>query len=112
LGLFRVIGQPNLNLEVDRQRAARYQLNIADEKDTVQTAVGGGAASQVLQCVRREDLVVRYLEEYRDTKEAIEKIRLLSPSGERVSLPQLCTVQTMDGASQISREANTRYVAI
>jgi cobalt-zinc-cadmium resistance protein CzcA len=112
LGLFRVIGQPNLNLVVDRQKAARYQINVSDVQDAVQTAVGGGAVSQVLQGEQRYDLVVRYLPEYRDTTEAIEKIRLLSPSGERVSLAQLCTVQTMDGASQISREGNTRYVAI
>ena len=50
--------------------------------------------------------------QYRDTKEAIENIRLLAPSGERVSLAQLCTVQTMDGASEIYREGNSRYVAI
>jgi cobalt-zinc-cadmium resistance protein CzcA len=112
LGLFRVIGQPNLNLVVDRQKAARYQLNVTDVQDAVQTAVGGGAVSQVLQGEERYDLVVRYAAEYRDTREAIEKIRLLAPSGERVSLAQLCTVQTMDGASQISREGNTRYVAI
>jgi cobalt-zinc-cadmium resistance protein CzcA len=112
LGLFRVIGQPNLNFVVDRQNAARYQINVADVQDAIQTAVGGGAVSQVLQGEERYDLVVRYSAEYRDTREAIEKIRLLSPSGERVSLAQLCTVQTMDGASQISREGNTRYVAI
>jgi cobalt-zinc-cadmium resistance protein CzcA len=112
LGLFRVIGQPNLNLVVDRQKAARYQINVTDVQDAIQTAVGGGAVSQVLQGEERYDLVVRYAAEYRDTREAIEKIRLLAPSGERVSLAQLCTVQTMDGASQISREGNTRYVAI
>ncbi|SPF47005.1 Heavy metal efflux pump, CzcA family [Candidatus Sulfopaludibacter sp. SbA4] len=112
LGLFRVIGQPNLNLLVDRQKAARYQINVADVQDAIQTAVGGGAVSQVLQGEERYDLVLRYLPEYRDTQEAIEKIRLLSPSGERVSLAQLCTVQTSDGASQIYRESNTRYVAI
>jgi cobalt-zinc-cadmium resistance protein CzcA len=112
LGLFRVIGQPNLNLEVDREKASRYQINVADVQDAIQTAVGGGAVSQILQGEARYDLVVRYLAEYRDTKEAIEKIRLLSPSGERVSLAQLCTVYIKDGASQISREGNTRYVAI
>ena len=112
LGLFRVIGQPNLNLVVDRQKAARYQINVTDVQDAIQTAVGGGAVSQVLQGEERYDLVVRYAAEYRDTREAIEKIRLLAPSGERVSLAQLCAVQTMDGASQISREGNTRYVAI
>jgi cobalt-zinc-cadmium resistance protein CzcA len=112
LGLFRVIGQPNLNLEVDRQKAARYQINVSDVQDAIQTAVGGGAVSQVLQGEQRYDLVVRYLPEYRDTTEAIEKIRLLSPSGERVSLAQLCTIQSLDGASQIYREGNSRYVAI
>ncbi len=112
LGLFRVIGQPNLNLVVDRQKASRYQINVTDVQDAIQTAVGGGAVSQVLQGEERYDLVVRYAAEYRDTREAIEKIRLLSPSGERVSLAQLCTVQTMDGASQIYREGNSRYVAI
>ena len=112
LGLFRVIGQPNLNLLVDRQKASRYQINVADVQDAIHTAVGGGAVSQVLQGEQRYDLVVRYLPQYRDTQEAIEKIRLLAPSGERVSLAQLCTIQTSDGASQIYREANTRYVAI
>ncbi len=112
LGLFRVVGQPNLDLEVDRQKAARYQINVADVQDAVQTAVGGGALSQVLQNEQRYDLVLRYLPEFRDTKEAIEKVRLLSPSGERVSLAQLCNVRVLDGASQISREENSRYVAI
>ncbi len=112
LGLFRVIGQPNLNLVVDRQAASRFQINVADVQDAIQTAVGGGAVSQVLQGEQRYDLVARYLPQYRDTREAIEKIRLLSPSGERVSLAQLCTVKVLDGASEIYREGNSRYVAI
>jgi cobalt-zinc-cadmium resistance protein CzcA len=61
---------------------------------------------------QRYDLVLRYLPEYRDTKEAIEKIRLLAPSGERVSLAQLTTVNETDGGSEIYREANSRYVAV
>jgi cobalt-zinc-cadmium resistance protein CzcA len=112
LGLFRVIGQPNLNLTVDRKQAARYQINVSDVQDAIQTAVGGGVMSQVLQGEQRFDLVARYLPQYRDTQEAIRKIRLLSPSGERVSLAQLCEVKVIDGASQIYRESNSRYVAI
>ncbi|MGD1096641.1 MAG: CusA/CzcA family heavy metal efflux RND transporter [Bryobacteraceae bacterium] len=112
LGLFRVIGQPNLNFVVDRRQAARYQMNVADVQDAIQTAVGGNALTQVLQGERRYDLVMRYLPQYRSTKEAIESIRLLSPSGERVSLAQLCEIQAVDGASEIYREANQRYVAI
>jgi cobalt-zinc-cadmium resistance protein CzcA len=112
LGVFRVIGQPNLNVIVDRQRAARYQINVADVQDAIQTAVGGNAVSQVLQGEQRFDLVLRYQTPYRDTKEAIADIRLLAPSGERVSLGQLCSIETTDGASEIYREANQRYVAV
>jgi cobalt-zinc-cadmium resistance protein CzcA len=112
LGLFRVLGQPNLNFEIDRDQAARFGLNVSDIQDAIQTAVGGGAVSQVLIGEQRYDLVVRYLPQYRDTKEAMEKIRLLSPSGERVSLAQLTKVSVTDGGSEIYREANSRYVAI
>ncbi|HTD43793.1 MAG TPA: CusA/CzcA family heavy metal efflux RND transporter [Bryobacteraceae bacterium] len=112
LGLFRVLGQPNLNFTVDRSAAARYQINVSDVQDAIQTAVGGNALTQVLQGEQRYDLVMRYLPNYRNTKEAIESIRLLSPSGERVSLAQLCKVQVADGASEVYREGNQRYVAI
>jgi cobalt-zinc-cadmium resistance protein CzcA len=112
LGIFRVIGQPNLNYVVDRQAAARFGINVADVQDAIQTAVGGGAVSQVLQGEARYDLVVRYQKPYRDTQSAIEDIRLLAPSGERVSLAQLTQVKVEDGAEEIYREANQRYVAI
>ena len=112
LGVFRVIGQPNLNYTVNRPAAARFGINVADVQDAIQTAVGGGAVSQVLRGEARYDLVVRYLKPYRDTREAIEDIRLLSPSGERVSLAQLTDVKTEDGAEEIYREQNQRYVAI
>jgi cobalt-zinc-cadmium resistance protein CzcA len=105
LGVFRVLGQPNLNVTVDRDAAARYQINVADIQDAIQTAVGGTALTQVLQGEARYDLTLRYLPRYRDTKEAIESIRLLSPSGERVSLAQLCKISVTDGASEIYREA-------
>jgi heavy metal efflux system protein len=112
LGLFRVIGQPNLTYTVDREAAARFGINVSDVQDAIQTAVGGGAVSQVLKGEARYDLVVRYQKPYRDTPEAINDIRLLSPSGERVSLAQLTKVQTVDGAEEIYREAGQRYVAI
>ncbi len=112
LGVLRVLGQPNLNVAVDRDQAARYQINVADVQDAIQTAVGGNALTQVLQGEARYDLVVRYLPQYRDTKEAIERIRLLSPSGERVSLAQLCKIRVADGGSEIYREGNRRYIAI
>jgi cobalt-zinc-cadmium resistance protein CzcA len=112
LGVLRALGQPSINFEVDRQQAARYQINASDIQDAIQTAVGGTAFTQVLQGEARYDLVLRYLPQYRTTKEAIEDIRLLSPSGERVSLAQLCKIQEQDGGSEIYREGNRRYVAI
>ena len=99
-------------MTIDREAAARYQINVADVQDAVQTAVGGNALTQVLKGEARYDLTLRYLPKYRDTKEAIENIRLLSPSGERVSLAQLCKITVTDGASEVYREGNRRYVAI
>jgi cobalt-zinc-cadmium resistance protein CzcA len=81
-------------------------------QDAVETAIGGNVIGQVLQQERRYDLVARYLPAYRDTEDAIARIRLLAPSGERVSLAQLCDLKTLDGASGISRELNSRYVAL
>ena len=112
LGLFRVIGQPNLNYTVNRNAAARYGINVTDVQDAIQTAVGGNAVTQVLQGDARYDVVVRYLPEFRNTQEAINNIRLLAPGGERVALSQLTDVKTEDGAEEVYREAGQRYVAI
>jgi heavy metal efflux system protein len=112
LGLQRDTGQPNLNFTVDRQQAARFGINVTDVQDAIETAVGGKAVSQVLQGAARYDVVVRYQEAYRNTPEAIANIRLLSPSGERVSLAQLTKMEVRDGAYDIYREKNTRYVAV
>jgi heavy metal efflux system protein len=112
LGLFRVLGQPNLNIVIDRRSAARFAINVADVQDAVETAVGGKAVSQVLQGEQRFDLVVRYQMGYRDTPQDIANIRILAPSGERVALSQFARIEIHDGASEIYREANSRYVAI
>ena len=112
LGLFRVIGQPNLNFVVDRQAAARFGLNVADVQDAIETAVGGNAITQVLDGEARYDVTTRYAGPYRSTPQAIQDIRLVSPSGERVSLGQVTKMSTIDGAEEIYREGGTRYVAI
>ena len=77
--LLRDFGQPNLDLTIDRRQAARFGINVADIQDAVQTAVGGNAVSQVLIGEQRYDVVVRYQEPYRNTSQAIAKVRLLSP---------------------------------
>ncbi len=79
LGLQRDTGEPNLNITVDRQAAARFGINVADVQDAIQTAVGGFPVGQVLQGEAVYNLTVRYQKQYRDTKEAIQDIRILSP---------------------------------
>jgi cobalt-zinc-cadmium resistance protein CzcA len=112
LGIFRIVGQPNLNFTVDRDAAARWGINVADIQDALQTAIGSSALTQVQQGEARYDVTLRYDKQYRDTREAIEDVRLLAPSGERVSLAQLAKISTDDGAEQINREGGERYIAI
>ncbi|MGA8532324.1 MAG: CusA/CzcA family heavy metal efflux RND transporter [Acidobacteriaceae bacterium] len=112
LGVLQVTGQPDLDIQVNRQKAARWGINVSDVQDAVQTAVGGTTLTQVLRGEQVYNLTLRYLPQYRDTREAIENIRLLSPTGERVSLAQLCDIREADEGSEIYRENNQRYVAI
>ncbi len=112
--LYRDIGQPNLNFSIDRKQAARFGINVTDIQDVIETAVGGKAVSQVLPLgsPERYDVVVRYQEPYRRDQKAISNIRLLSPSGERVSLAQLTKIDVRDGAYDIYREGNSRYLSV
>jgi heavy metal efflux system protein len=112
LGTFQVRGQPNVNMVVDRVAAERFGINVSDVQDAVETAVGGKAVSQILIGEQRYDLTVRYQEQFRKTVDDLARIRILAPSGERVSLGQLCQIRLEDGASNIYREGNSRYVAI
>jgi cobalt-zinc-cadmium resistance protein CzcA len=112
LGIFRIIGQPNLNFAVDRSAAARWGINVADVQDAIQTAVGASALTQVQQGEARYDVTLRYEKQYRDTREAIANVRLLASSGERISLAQLTRLSADDGAEEIYREGGQRYIAI
>jgi cobalt-zinc-cadmium resistance protein CzcA len=112
LGTFQVRGQPNVNLLVDRAAADRFGINVSDVQDAVETAVGGKAVSQILIADQRYDLTLRYQQPFRRRVEDIAGIRILAPSGERVSLGQLCQIKLEDGASTIYREGNGRYIAI
>jgi cobalt-zinc-cadmium resistance protein CzcA len=112
LGVFRVIGQPNLDYVVDRAAAARYGINVADIQEAIESAVGGSAVTQVLDGEARYDVVVRYSPQFRETPQEIGNIRLVSPSGERVSIAQLTNLKITDGAEEIYREEGMRYVAI
>jgi cobalt-zinc-cadmium resistance protein CzcA len=112
LGLFRVLGQPNVDIKVNRAKADRYGINVSDVQDAIQTAVGGNPVSQILIGEQRFDLVPRYQEQFRKSIDDIKQIRILAPTGERVSLGELCDITVDDGASMIYREGNQRYIAL
>lgn len=112
LGVFRVLGQPNVDLIVGRAKADRYGINVSDVQDAVETAAGGKAVTEILDGERRFDVVVKYQEPFRRTPEDIANIRILAPTGERVALGQLAEVRVEDGASMIYREGQSRYIAI
>ena len=112
LGIFRLLGQPNLLIRVDRQASARYGLNVNDVNAVVQAAIGGQAVTHVFEGERLFDLVVRFLPEYRQDVEAISNILVSTPEGARIPLKQVATIATQTGAFIIYRENNERYIPI
>lgn len=111
-GVFRVNGQPNLLISIDRIAAARYGLMAADLNATVQAAIGGTAATQILQGDRRFDFVVRFLSPFRADPEAIRNILVATPDGSKVPLGQVAEVRLQNGAFMIYRENNRRYIPV
>jgi cobalt-zinc-cadmium resistance protein CzcA len=112
LGIFRLIGQPNLLIQVDREASARYGLRVSDVNAVVQAAVGGQAVTQVYEGEKLFDLVVRFLPEYRQDVESIGNILVSTPDGARIPLKQVAGITTQTGAFIIYRENNERYIPI
>jgi cobalt-zinc-cadmium resistance protein CzcA len=116
LGIFRVLGQPNLNITVDRAKAARYGLNTGDINNVIQAALGGTEATTVLEGERRFSLMVRLLPEYRSSLDAVRnlKIDLQTASGGNAFVPlsEVATISLDTGASYIYRENNQRFVPV
>ncbi len=116
LGLFRVLGQPNLNIKVDRARAARYGLNTGDVNTVVQAAMGGAVASSVLESDRVFNLTVRLAPKYRSSVEDIGNIKVgyQTPAGSTAYIPlrELADISLDTGASYIYHEATQRFIPI
>jgi heavy metal efflux system protein len=112
LGIFQETGQPELNVSTDRQACARYGLMASDVNTAVQAAVGGQAATQILEGDRVFDFVVRYQVPFRANPEAIRSVLLPSPDGGRVPLGQVAHVELRQGAFMIYRENGQRYIPI
>jgi heavy metal efflux system protein len=116
LGIFRVLGQPNLNIKVDRKKAARYGLNAGDVNTVVQAAMGGTSAGQVLEGDRQFNINVRFKPEHRSDIAAVDSIRVgySTPNGSNAYIPlkELATIKLETGASYIYHEGSQRYIPI
>ncbi|HXH90187.1 MAG TPA: CusA/CzcA family heavy metal efflux RND transporter [Thermoanaerobaculia bacterium] len=112
ISVIRQLGQPSLTVTVDRAKIARYGINVADINGLIEAAVGGTAATQVVQGERSFDLVVRLKPEFRQTPEAIGNILVATPGGQQVPLKELADVREVSGASFIYREDNSRYIGV
>jgi len=112
VGIFRELGQPTLNVSVDRAASARFGLNVADIENLVVNAIGGNAATSVLEGERSFDLAVRFPEASRDTLDKIRNLLVDTPDGQRIPLSMVAKVEVADGAFFIYREVAQRYIAI
>jgi heavy metal efflux system protein len=108
----RELGQPSLVITPDRAKIARYGLNVSDINTLIETAMGGTAATQVIQGERQFDLVVRMQPQYRDNMNAIRNLLIATPDGQHLPLSQFADVRVESGASFIYREANSRYIGV
>ncbi len=112
LAIFKETGQPNLVISINRPEAGRYGLMAADINAAVQAAIGGAAATQILEGDRRFDFVVRYKPEYRQNPEAMKNILLSTSDGNRVPLGQVAEIGFREGAFMVYRENGRRYIPI
>jgi len=108
----RELGQPSLTVVPDRAKIARYGLNVDDVNNLVETALGGKAASRVIQGERQFDLLVRMQEPYRKDMEAIKNLLIATPDGQHLPLSQFADIRVNNGASFIYREANSRFIGV
>ena len=112
IALVQELGQPSLTVTVDRAKAARYGLNVADINGLVEAAVGGAAATQVVQGEKLFDLVVRLQPQFRQTPGEIGNILVATTGGQQVPLKELADIRVVSGASFIYREANSRFIGV
>ena len=112
LTVVRELGQPSLIVQVDRDKIARYGINVADVEGVVQAAVGGQAATQVIQGEKLFDLVVRMRPEFRENAQQIGNLLVGTPAGQQIPLSELSDIREGNGASFIYRENNSRYIGV
>jgi len=106
------LGQPSLAIKIDRQKIARYGINVDDINALIQTAIGGDTATQGVQQEKEFDLVVRLQGQYRDNPVAIGSILVATPGGQQIPLKELADISVGNGASFIYRENNSRFIGV
>jgi cobalt-zinc-cadmium resistance protein CzcA len=112
LTVVRELGQPSLLVNVDRDKIARYGINVADVEAVIEAAVGGQAVTQVIQGEKLFDLVVRMQPQFRSNAREIGNLLVGAPDGQQIPLSQLSDIHQGNGASFIYRENNSRYIGV
>jgi len=112
LTVVRELGQPSLIIDADRAKIARYGINVADVEAVIQAAVGGQAATQVIQGEKLFDMVVRMEPQFRSNARDIGNLLVPAPAGQQIPLSELANIHQASGASFIYRENNSRYIGI
>ena len=110
--LVQELGQPSLTVNIDRAKIARYGLNVSDINGLIEAAVGGAAATQVVQGEKQFDLVVRLERQFRDNPEEIKNILVSTADGSQIPLKEFADISVQNGASFIYREDNSRYIGV
>jgi cobalt-zinc-cadmium resistance protein CzcA len=110
--LVKELGQPSLDIKINRATIARYGMNAADINALITTAIGGDVATQVQQGEKQFDLVVRLARQYRDNPEEIANILVPTPGGQQIPLKEFADIRVMNGASFIYRQDNSRYIGV
>jgi cobalt-zinc-cadmium resistance protein CzcA len=110
--LVQELGQPSLSIQIDRDKIARYGINVDDINALIQTAIGGDVATQVVQQDKEFDLVVRLKGQYRNDPVAIGNILVATPAGAQIPLKELANISVTNGASFIYREDNSRFIGV
>ena len=112
LGIFRELGQSNLQVEISRTRAERVGLSVDAVHDVVETGIGGTAVTQLVEGERRHNVVLRYKEAARDSVSAVRELPVPTTGGHVVPLAEVADIAVRGGASRIYREDGRRYIAI
>lgn len=107
-----LLGQPQVSIQFDREKAARYGLNVDDLRSAVEIAIGGKAATTVIEGERRFDLMVRFKRQYRSSEAALREILIDTPTGAKIPLSEIASVTETNGATQIWRDAGSRLATI